>query len=287
MIDIDVWRDWQAIVAQQLRDYGFTYDNNQSLRENTVCLFNAQRRIPAAKPRKAVFAKGFLVPESDQQGFSTLLQVIDRGDVLLPYLSSKITGPNYHDGLLDDWGIQHLHMGMSPHKNGRFGSKQVAFAIIRDEAVFFITTLPHGKGYGDAWINANLIQVVHDNWPSLLAWGRFQLEPSELTAAERKECRASHTNVSISTSDGTTYMAPGGGMMINGDSMRDIGDWQGLCCVLHWLGAEARRQEPAIRRALGFGETQELTIRVQINTNGTLELFESGTRTGIRLIDQP
>lgn len=91
-----------------------------------------RRRVPPV-PRKVFVASEFSCPQDLQAGLYVVRGKIESGQDLSPHLSSRLKTLEYHDMLLNDWGIHHLHLGTMLKQNGY---------VERTKFVLFVRFLP-------------------------------------------------------------------------------------------------------------------------------------------------
>lgn len=147
------------------------------------------------------------------------------GADLYPHQSTSLLDPLSNDGLLADWDIQHLHLGLA---NGKPAvapfvnrSKNVVLVRITDADMYLIDCLPHGKGVDAPWWNIDLPETLHRNWPASIAHLRIDgYEPKLTWEAHRKlrPIKGAAITVAVSVSDGTSYLLSHG-MVLSGHSM--------------------------------------------------------------------
>ncbi len=114
MIKLDFRADLVEHIDSSLEQLGYSI-NAVAARDNVsrylMLLIKALRRVPAAKSRRAVVDRGFVVPPDSTAGFEMLVKTVEQGSALRPWLSKTVTDPTFRDGLLDGWGIHHFHLG--------------------------------------------------------------------------------------------------------------------------------------------------------------------------------
>ncbi|UZM12120.1 hypothetical protein LZV00_15305 [Pseudomonas kielensis] len=252
-------------------------------RDLTACallLFKLERRCPIVVPRQTALATSFSVPADLQHGFDGLCSAIHQGDPLSPYLSRSTFSVDKADGLLDDWGILHFHLGTERLPNGLIkGTKIVAFGLVRPNCVYFLDTYPHGPGHPDAWVREHLIHTIEVNWPSLLPTSINTVTPDALTPEQRINCRKKSVNVTVTKLSGEVIFPPGGGVMCNGTAMSDFTQLQRVYSQLDWARRMCESNEQPIRDALGFGD-QDLRVHIGF-VDRQMHLYEAST--GIRI----
>lgn len=254
--------DWEEYLRTTgLPVCGLKYKNARSLEENTVRFLNAHnRRIPSIKPRSTHESRELSIPGDFQQGYRTLVSLIEAGGDLRPYLSRDILKkkrPDKNDGLLNSWGIQHLHFRTD-------GTDQLLFCIITESDVFMIQALPHDAEY--LWVNTCLIQILHDNWPDLIARAKHSgLLPEVIPPAKRHSLRGYNANFPITVADRTVYLPLAGGTMASGDSQEDRVNCDKIFHELKFWQDTVAMNVLAIRSALNIPDSKKLTVRMAFN----------------------
>lgn len=258
-IVLDFIADW----VTYLRDTGLPacdliYDDSRTSQQNTMRFLNAyNRRIPPPKPRVVRYSRELRIPDEYLQDYHTLVSLITAGDDLRPYLSRDILKkrrPDRNDPMLDCWGIQHLHFRKE-------GTGQLLFCLITDTEVFLIQTLPHNAEY--LWINTQLIQIIHDNWPEQIAHSKHAgLLPEDFPGEKRYSLRGFNANFPITVSDGTVYLPPAGGTMASGESQDDRINCDKIFAeLLNWQDFVFQNAND-IREALNVSRPRPLHIRI-------------------------
>ena len=152
---------------------------------------------------------------------------VERGENINPYLSRKLPNLSANDELLNDWGIQHLHLGSSlitKKKNRGFieGTPELLFVYFDEQSAYFIVIGDH-ESFGDQ----ELLEILHDNWPEILekfkAPNIKSVIPDDLTKKQRYQMRKAGYNLGVNVMrDGTAYVMVGGGIMWSGDNTLDV-----------------------------------------------------------------
>lgn len=182
---------------------------------------NILRREVHPQPRRVHKAAAFTCPAEHQDGLATLLKRIEQGHNVNAYLSSNLLDASYTDGFLSDFGFHHFHLGKKTLTSGKSkGFVQrtgpVLIALVGEHNFYCIAVKSHGRT-GDSllWARHELIETVHNNWPSLLEPYKVKNAirlATKVTEEERKKLRNSQVNAPIEMSDGTSYFSPGGGI---------------------------------------------------------------------------
>lgn len=257
-IDTDFKSDWVTYLrSTALPACDLKYNDSRTPEQNTIRFLNAHcRRIPAIKPRTTHESRELSIPSeylSDYEGLVTLIQA---GGDLKPYLSRDILKKkrsDKNDGLLNSWGIQHLHFRHD-------GTDHLLFCVITEADVFMIQALPHDV---EQWVNTQLIQILHDNWPALIARGKHSgLRPEEFSAAKRSSLRGYNANFPITVSDGTVYLPPAGGTFASGESQEDWVNCNKIFSELEYWQSVIAQEALAIRTALNMPTSKKLVVRM-------------------------
>jgi hypothetical protein len=257
-IDVDFKSDWVAYLRNTgLPACGLKYRNSRSPEENTMRFINPyNRRIPAIKPRAVHESQELTIPPEYRQDYDALVALIKAGGDLKPYLSRHIVKrkrPDWNDGLLNSWGIQHLHFRIE-------GTDHLLFCVITGSDVFLIQTLPH---VAEHWVNTQLIQILHDNWPETIARTRHTaLKPEVFPTAKRQLLRSYNANFPITVADGTVYLPLTGGTMASGDSVEDRVNCDKIFHELKFWQDTVALNVLAIRSALKMPDSKKLFVRM-------------------------
>lgn len=212
----DFEADWRAEMRKRLDSMGIAGLDKLDDFQLSLAYWNTRRRLVPTHPRKVVRAKEFVCPPARQAGLDALAARFEAGEDVNPWLSTKrldSEDPNFHDKLLNDWGITHFHVGETAEER----YDECLFALVIKDAVCFIDVLGHGK-----YTQRDMVYRVHANWPQLLADRRQPgIVPSkeDLDDKEVKTLRKKNMNFPIQMPDGTVYLAIGGGITSSGTGM--------------------------------------------------------------------
>ena len=231
-VKLNIFGDYAQIVRKRLIDkIGYPESSVDSVQDDDgmiLTYFRVLRRLVSNVPRTIHKAKDFMCPSEYSDALAQIESKIRRGENITPYLSRRVLDVSYNDPLLNDWGIQHLHLGTSVSTNPKHrgllieGTKKLLYVYFDKQCAYFIKILGHGTDFADQI----LIQTIHDNWPEVLEPYRdpkiISIYPRNPTSTERHEIRQANLNVGLVTvSDGTTYVMIGGVVATSGDNMWD------------------------------------------------------------------
>ena len=258
-IEVDFISDWTTYLRKTgLPACDLTYKESETAETNTLRFLNAHnRRIPAIKPRGIRQARELSVPTKFQADYEALVQLIETGSDLRPFLSRDILKnkrPDKNDALLNSWGFQHFHFRSE-------GTDHLLFCLLTEDEVYVIQALPHDAEY--LWVNTILIQIVHDNWPHLIAHAKNSgLKPEVFSPTKRGSLRRFNANFPITVTDGTVYLPPAGGTTASGHSAEDQWTCRNIFDELSWWQTQVVHNATSIRTGLGMPVSNKLTVRM-------------------------
>ena len=226
-VNLDIIGDYSQILRDRLIfqvrfpkvDVDRIADNDKLL----LAYFRTLRRFVAPVPRDIHKARDFVCPTEYHDALTKIECKIRRGDSINPHLSRKLLEIDYNDLLLNDWGIQHLHLGTREYNTGKHkgfiqGTRELLYVYFDQECAYFIKVLGHSD-----FTSQILLQTIHDNWPNVLAsYHNPHITGDHLTDKQIRELRRKNLNYCVALSDGTSYMAVGGGIIFSGDNVFDV-----------------------------------------------------------------
>jgi hypothetical protein len=240
--------------------------------------FDSLGRKIAIQPRALKIADDFSCPVQHAAGWMLLQEKVRRGDNLTPHLSIGHTSPFNADGLLAEWQVHHFHLGAEPYsRNPNFidRSGHLVFALVDAIAFHAINVYRHGD-----WEDVQIVESIHRNWPDAIRLSRVNsvtgIKGEALEKKQRRNLRKYNVNVAISTSDGTTYMALGGGTSSSGvrtDAIVRARQWRD----------EIKRSQIGMERLLsqvmpalpqqGYSGENEIDAKLQITGLGDYQVL--------------
>jgi hypothetical protein len=185
-----------------------------------ILFFDSLRRRPAVRPRRLWIADDFQCPLEMEQGWEQLRQRITAGEDLRPHLSRGHGRHDTRDGLLNEWDVHHFHLGTTLSPGDPFIERTgpVLFARVTANDFYAISVYSHGT-----WEDTKIIESLHRNWPDSIRQYRVRgIQGEPLTEAQRRNLRKGNLQTATATSDGTVYMAIGGGVVSSGTSVQAV-----------------------------------------------------------------
>jgi hypothetical protein len=238
--------------------------------------FDSLRRWPAARPRRVWEADDFTCPREVAAGWALLRERVLKGEDIRPHLAREHSALDYRDGLLNEWNINHLHLGIKPYfKDPSYVARtsQLAFALITDDDFYAINIY---RRHGD-WESSNIIESVHRNWPEVIRRYRINGVPGEsLNNQGRKMLRGSNVQTFTTVSDGTVYAPIHGGVACSGVSVEAVMRGVRACADITRLQSAMQEQTEkfaAHLRLRGYPDGKDVRATLVGVSNGRYQIL--------------
>jgi len=265
--------DWISILKDILENH-WGYDTAGVTDEHLPYVyFNAEKRRPDQRPRKIIFSDTFKCPENLQTGWDRLQGLIETGQDITPNLSKFVKQLHNKDSMLNDWGVHHFHLGNNIKGEFIERTGPLLFSLITKENFYAIGVYEHG-----AWADAEIIEVIHRNWPGEVAQYQIQgiISATEITEQQRLTLRAKNTNSFVTVNDGTVYAPIGGGVVGAGYNIQSIMRTDRQKSTLEALEKHLQSQLMNIRDKLaehGYSGEPEVEAKLEITENEYIAIF--------------
>lgn len=271
-ITIDLYADFATNCADALVSAGYAAPTGSAEEMIRAYATVRHRRIPV-RPRK-VHKAPYQVPAHLAVGESAFLGKVSAGDDLRPYQSTLLERADFNDGMLNDFGIQHFHLGTTSHptKPGFMArTDPVLFGMAREDDFYSLGCYHHGD-----WSKTVALDNIHANWPDVL--GSHAIKGVQLTQTytdeEIERLRRAGINALTQRPDGTFHVGPGGGITTAKTSTRvslDLTKIRRLCNELH------RSLTAEIEKLVASGSLREpVTIRLEQRQAQTFAVVNDG-----------
>ena len=207
--------------VQSLKADGFKFSSKEKDVSYIAEFYNLIERIPVPRPRKILKAKNFSCPKELQKNLEVLENKIVKGESITNYLSKKIIDAHFSDSMLYDFGITHLHLGKEENsKDEAFVERtgKILYCVLKDDDAYFLTIDDHKK-----WSDIRFIEIMKDNFPELLEKHKIEgLELGREITNEERENLHKHNIISVLQIDKEMFTPIGGGVTMNGLSLRGM-----------------------------------------------------------------
>lgn len=219
----DFIKDVAARCTDMLTAAGYVYQPSDD--RDAIRTYVSIRRRRVSSCARTVHKAPYIVPTHLVVGEQQLLAKVAAGGDLWPHQSRKIGNVAAEDGMLNDFGIQHFHLGTTPDPHRPHlieGTSELLFAVVKDDGFYSLGIFDH-----TAWSKEVLLNIIQSNWPQLIApytltgsghtnvIGLAQTYMENDAAALRKN----NINVIRQRPDGTIHMGMGGGITTDGKSL--------------------------------------------------------------------
>jgi hypothetical protein len=273
---IDLTGDWLILIKQELTELGYDL-TGLSDDKISILYFSLQKRLITQIPRDIKKSSGFNCPIDLIPGLDLLERKIKNGEDLKPHLTRKLKNLDDIDGLLYDWDIFHLHLGVGIETDGfvkRTGP--LLYAKFDNKTAYFIGIYSHG-----AWTMQEMIRIMHNDWPESIECYRLKgvvgLETS-LNDEDIKHLRGAFYNPAIEVEPGVVYIGPGGGFAASGDSIDAVERFSSVHDFLTDLQMNLKEKtEPYLKslfKKTDFIKNDNLEFQL-IKKNGRLFVYEN------------
>jgi hypothetical protein len=251
-IVIDLYKDWIAILRDSLHAAGYATSTTDELLNVAIKFFNVHLRNISTRPRNVKRAKELTFPPAFHHTIEAIAHKATVGEPLTPHLSKRLLDLNYHDSLLNDWGLHHLHLSTSVGASGfvdRTGP--LLFAHVTNGTFHMVTVLEHGS-----WTNKYLLETLLNNWPELLEpyemCGVVGLE-APISPADRSKLRKANISMPTQLSNGKVYFPIGGGVTTAGSNVQIVRRHHQCAHILRKIEADVVATLESKRAALPEG----------------------------------
>lgn len=246
--------DVRVQVLGFLRDAGYSVQSDADAPRACEFYYNARKREVPARPRRVHVSRELRARSlgaADLLGLAAVRRASENGKDLTPFLSTKVVDPGFPDGLLNEWGIHHMHLGV--HRRAKKGfvgrSRRVLCARIEANDLYQIDIIEHPPHLNFA--DERLLHIMDANWPDALASYRLAgVRPgrdAQYSSVERDRFRWKGLTVPTALRDGSVLFPPGGGFMSNRLSMEVRIRADRLLTQAHSLEEQCRTKAEAIK----------------------------------------
>lgn len=266
-IEADFVTDIANTHRRKLLELGFSVDPAMSNKEVLIAFYNMELRSVAPRPRLVKRSHEFPCPDEHKDAVDRLEGIFTRGENVNPYLSKGLKVLGRPDQLMQHWSINHAHLGeLKPGRQFSERTGPLLFFKAEQDTVYFIGVLNHG-----CWGSQDLIEIVHRNWPEILAPYRAStisnLSPAWNDNKTRIELRRAGLELATQMADGTVYLMVGGGTNSAGGSARAIRQADYTMMRVRDFEQTVRERENQLREAAhrrGLTAEKVMKLRFQI-----------------------
>jgi hypothetical protein len=280
-IVMDFHADFASACAKELQAAGYTPLTGPAA-EIIRSYANVRHRRVSQRPRR-VNKANYTAPAHLLAGEQSFLAAVAAGADLRAYQSTKLEKPDFNDGMLNDFGIQHFHLGTGPHPSKpsfMARTEPVLFALVREDDFYSLGCYAHG-----AWSQTILLDLIHATWPQLIASCSPDGSANALgmkilglahnyTDAEVDTLRKAGINALTQRPDGTIHVGPGGGVTTSGKSGKVAREVAAIKAQCNQVESELKGK---LAPMLASGAvTPPVTLRLEQRGTDTFAVVDAG-----------
>jgi hypothetical protein len=219
-IACDLHDQWVESIRGSFRANGF----DPSGLDNQECIvrwISWQRRIVEMRKREIHRPSTFVCPSALQPGLAQLENAVKNGKPLWPWQSTRIDHKIYEDGMLNDFGILHFHLGESFKGTGYIErTGELLFALVASDAFYELGVFDHSS-----WCELDLLEIMEIEWPELLDSSTIDAISASNTpksSGDVRSFREANLNSAFTLKSGRIILPPGGGQASDGTSTEAV-----------------------------------------------------------------
>lgn len=281
-MEVDFFKDLETEIKEKLKDFGYPIPSFEELRKQHISATEAhlsykhydiknlvlhfltvtERRIPIKKWNIHISPQ-----LQNRTEIVNLITMLSKGEDVNPFLSKQVKGQHQNkktDLLRFEWGIYHIHF-----EEGGKGDEML-FVYFDGNEAYLLDILLHEKNgaHHITWTNTDLIQILHDNWPHVIARAIFKTDSKEtLTTEQRQILRNKGANTNVTVRDGTEYMPIGGGFSCSKHPVRAVIGADVLVDKVRVLEQWTINSEQQIKATLKQNDNIEVRLILDSNYN--------------------
>ena len=281
----DFRADMKQILLRALTASGYEFDPAASFVNVALQYATAEQRFIPVRSRAVHRSTTLVAPAENRTGLRQLLVAVEAGANLRPWQSRGVTDAWSEDALLNDWGVQHFHLGTHAHaKDPSFRARTgpLLFARVEREHFYALAVMTH-----HSFAERELVNILHRDFPSTIEAHKIRhLDvPPPLTNEEHKGLRTAGVMCAVTVDDGTGYMMIGGGCTSAGTGLSARRRAQDLVHFAaraeRWLRDNHEELVERIEHA-AFRPSAPVRFRLDSGDNG-FWIVEEETRAGCRV----
>lgn len=274
-VTCDLHDQWIMAVRNELSHQNFQHSSLDDM-ACAIRLFSWKRRTIDAGNRKINRASSLSVPCELKAGLDLLETAFKSELDLRPWHSKNIAKPNFEDGLLNDFGVAHFHLGQHTEESGYIErTGELLFCLVTASDVYEIGIYDHGE-----WFELDILDTVDQEWPELL--DPFTINGMTVTNPARsrediQKLRKANINTARQLGSGRLVLPPGGGIATDGTATDAVLEAQQLSRSLK-NGEKQIVQEINEAVELGKLKRQDYVVSLVMSDESIYAETENGCR---------
>lgn len=223
---IDFEADIARIIKERFSRWGLRPPKKNDLSALLTDFLTINEKLIQSTPRTVYYSPAF---ESDikslhphQKGIiQSISKRLKEGTDINHHQSQKLLQSKFHDHLVYEWNIHHLHLSNTRKANSYFvkSGDQLLFTYIDDSKAIFLGIDRHSPG---VFADTKWIEILHDHFPETIAHLRLDhisdVYP-KVNAEERQSLWDKGYTLGMTKVKDTVYWSSGVGRSTTGHSM--------------------------------------------------------------------
>ncbi|MBV1821457.1 hypothetical protein L0P54_10115 [Anaerosalibacter bizertensis] len=249
-IQMDFVKDWQEEILKDIKKEGIQIPNDIRTDSLIIKYFTYLRKKGTGQPYHIHKSKEFKCPSELKYGLNQIIYILEYGGDISPYLSKQVDELE-NDGMFNDWGVLHFHLGKEMEKNNKYVKRTgpLLFVYFKENNAYLINIYKHGD-----WTKKEVLQIMYDNWPELIEpfiMKEVQGLSTSFTEKEHQELRKSGvaTIMELKNRKGNNVviMPPGLGITTSRDALIDVRNYDYEVDKIHSLEDLIKREISLIK----------------------------------------
>ena len=167
------FRDDLYEIAKQLLDRCGVDTSSAKISRDFIEMYMNIRLKLIPKQKYQVSRSNYLTSKNFSQeirdGIDFVQKKLEQGVDITSHMSKRILDGTFPDLLFSDWGIYHLHLGLSMKGNFIERTGEVLFLSIQGSRAYFIDVRDHGKnGEKHVFAQFDLLQILANEFPEVI-----------------------------------------------------------------------------------------------------------------------
>lgn len=169
-MNFDFENDFRVGIYKDFDLLGVKYQNSTDFDRLLIDYFTILKKIIFPIKRKVIVSPTLLLKLEDHPKKKEIFHVkilFEKGYNVNCFQNKRLFQTNFHDHLVYEWNIYHLHLSIDRYKNTSFVKqvKQLLFVFITDYEAIFLDTDNHVEG---TFADPKWIEILHDYFPEFI-----------------------------------------------------------------------------------------------------------------------
>lgn len=273
---MNLFQKFMAVLKAEINHYGMTNFGSLADQDIIAIYFNLKTKIIyqfpyMIKESREVIAKLSSLGTQYDVAYEEIKLRLKNGDDVNPFLSKEALNPEFHDYLLLDWNIHHLHL--NNNNSGNYfncRSSYLLMLLFNYNIAHFIDIEHHNDP--EVFVKREYLKIIKDNWPEVIESYELKgvLDVSfNPTNAEIKKFRKNQINTILKI-ENKVYSPPGGGINLAGSGQRHI---QKAMELKEYIDSVDAKYQTNIDIVLDFAYDNNHLVLIDKNSNSIIEVM--------------